>query len=124
MCYNIKEKYTEMEVLKMPMIRFKAIEAEKVCEISKDLIDELQELIQCPRDYFSLAVDRSLYIRDGEFVKGEPVVEVAWFDRGQDVQDKAAKIITKYVNSKGYKSVDVIFTTLNENKYYENGEHF
>lgn len=108
----------------MPMIRFKAIEAEKICEISKDLIDELQELIKCPRDYFSLSVDRSLYIRDGEFVKGEPVVEVAWFDRGQDVQDKAAKIITKYVNSKGYKSVDVIFTALDENKYYENGEHF
>lgn len=108
----------------MPMLRFKAIEAEKVCEMSKELVDDLQALIECPREYFSLCVDRSVYIRDGEFVKGEPVVEVSWFDRGQDIQDKAAKIITKYVNSIGYKSVDVIFFTLYENKYYENGEHF
>lgn len=108
----------------MPMLKFKAIEAEDVITISKKLIDELQELIQCPRDYFSLSVDRSVYIKDGEFVKGDPVVEVSWFDRGQEVQGKAAKIITKYVNSVEYPNVDVIFFVLDESKYYENGEHF
>lgn len=108
----------------MPMLKFKAIEAEDVITISKKLIDELQELIQCPRDYFSLSVDRSVYIKDGEFVKGDPVVEVSWFDRGQEVQDKVAKIITKYVNSVEYPNVDVIFFVLDESKYYENGEHF
>ena len=108
----------------MPMLKFKAIEAEDVITISKKLIDELQELIQCPRDYFSLSVDRSVYIKDGEIVKGDPVVEVSWFDRGQEVQDKAAKIITKYVNSVEYPNVDIIFFVLDESKYYENGEHF
>lgn len=108
----------------MPMLKFKGIESEKVCTISKNLIDELQELIQCPRDYFSLSVDRSVYIKDGEIVEGEPVVELSWFDRGQEVQDKAAKIITKYVNLVGYPNLDVIFFVLNESKYYENGEHF
>ncbi|WP_411167762.1 DUF1904 domain-containing protein [Clostridium sp. MB05] len=108
----------------MPMLKFKGIETENVCSISKKLIDELQELIQCPRDYFSLAVDKSVYIKDGEIVKGEPVVEVSWFDRGQEVQDKAAKIITKYVHLLEYINVDVIFFTLDESKYYENGEHF
>lgn len=43
----------------MPMLKFKGIETEKVCAISKNLIDELQELIQCQRDYFSLSVDKS-----------------------------------------------------------------
>lgn len=108
----------------MPMLKFKAIEIEDVCAISKNLIDELQELIQCPRDYFSLSVDKSIYIKDGEFVKGEPIVEVSWFDRGQEIQDKAAKIITKYINSVEYQSVDIIFFVLDESKYYENGEHF
>lgn len=108
----------------MPMLKFKAIETESVRKISKKLIDELQDLIQCPRDYFSLAIDQSVYINDGEIVKGEPMVEVSWFDRGQEVQDKAAKIITKYVNLAGYKNVDVIFFVLDESKYYENGEHF
>ena len=108
----------------MPMLKFKAIETKDVCSISKELIDELQELIQCPRDYFSISVDKSEYVRDGEIVKGEPIVEVSWFDRGQEIQDKAAKIITKYVNLVGYPSLDVIFFVLNESRYYENGEHF
>lgn len=108
----------------MPMLKFKAIEIESVCKISKKLVDELQELIQCPRDYFSLTVDRAIYVKDGEIAKGDSVVEVSWFDRGQDIQDKAAKIITKYVNSVKYPNVDVIFFALDKSKYYENGEHF
>lgn len=108
----------------MPIMRFKAIEVTKVCKISKELIDELQELIQCPRDYFTIEVDQSVYIKDGYIVEGSPVVEVAWFDRGQQIQDKAAKIITKYINSAGYPNVDVIFFSLDESRYYENGEHF
>lgn len=108
----------------MPMLKFKAIEIEKVCIVSKKLIDELEELIKCPRDYFSLSVERSIYVKDGDFVKGEAVVEVLWFDRGQAIQDTAAKIITKHINSVGYKNVDVIFYPLDKNNYYENGEHF
>ena len=108
----------------MPMLKFKAIEIESVCKISKKLVDELQELIQCPRDYFSLTVDRAIYVKDGEIAKGDPVVEVSWFDRGQDIQNEAAKIITRYVNSVKYPNVDVIFFSLDKSKYYENGEHF
>lgn len=71
-----------------------------------------------------MSVDKSVYIKDGEIVKGDPVVEVSWFDRGQEVQDKAAKIITKFIHLLEYPNVDVIFFPLDENKYYENGEHF
>lgn len=108
----------------MPALKLKAINEKKVLNISKELIDELQELIQCPRDYFSIEVIQSKYIMDGKFVGGPPMIDVLWFDRGQEVQDKAAKIITKHINSIGYKSVDVIFHSLDKNKYYENGEHF
>lgn len=108
----------------MPALRLKSIDAKKALAMSKDLVDELQELIQCPRDYFSIELVQSLFIFDGEFVEGPPEVDVFWFDRGQEVQDKTAKIITKYINSMGYKSVDVIFHSLEESKYYENGEHF
>ncbi|MFL0267114.1 DUF1904 family protein [Candidatus Clostridium radicumherbarum] len=108
----------------MPALKFKAINTEKLRRISKELIDELEDLLQCPRSYFSLEIPQVLFIMDGEYVAGSPVVEVAWFDRGQEVQDKAAQIITKYVNTMGYKDVDVIFTKLKENRYYENGEHF
>ena len=108
----------------MPLLKFKAREGRKLITVSKNLIDELEALIKCPRSYFSLEVVESKFIKDGAYVEGSPIVEVAWFDRGQDVQDEAAKIITKNINSIGYKDVDVIFTALEEKKYYENGEHF
>lgn len=108
----------------MPALRLKAIDAQKAFKISKELIDELQELIKCPRDYFSIEVAQSTYIMDGAFVVGPSMVDVFWFDRGQEIQDKAAKIITKYIHSIGYENVDVIFHELVASKYYENGEHF
>lgn len=108
----------------MPLIRLRAMEPKKISVMSKELVDELQQLLQCPRDYFQLEAVQSTFVRDGEFVSGSPVVEVSWFDRGQEIQDKAAGIITKYIQSIGYNNVDVIFIELNENKYYENGIHF
>lgn len=108
----------------MPALRFRAIDMNKALTISKSMIDDLQELIQCPREYFSIEVVQSSFIMDEKVVEGLPVVEVLWFDRGQEVQDKAAIIITKYINILGYKNVDVIFQALEKNRYYENGEHF
>ncbi|GIM27609.1 hypothetical protein CPJCM30710_02750 [Clostridium polyendosporum] len=108
----------------MPILRLRAIEPKKICTISTELIDELQQLIKCPRESFTLEVVQSLFIKDGEFVDGNPLVEISWFDRGQEIQDKTALIVTKYVNSMGYKDVDVIFKALDKNKYYENGKHF
>lgn len=108
----------------MPILRLRSIDDNKACTISKALIDELQELLQCPREYFSIELIRSGFVAEGELVDGPPMVEVSWFDRGQEVQDTAAKIITRYINSVGYKNVDVIFHHLNKSRYYENGEHF
>lgn len=108
----------------MPALKLKSIDAKKALTISKELIDELQELIQCPRDYFSIEAVQSKFIMDGKFVGGPPTVDVFWFDRGQEVQDKVAEIITRHINSIGYKSIDVIFYNLEEKRYYENGKHF
>lgn len=108
----------------MPQLRFRAMDTNLVCNVSKEMIDELQDLLQCPRDYFSLELMGSTFIKDGEIVQGSPVVEVLWFDRGQEIQDKAAVIISKYMQSVGYSSIDVIFLELDKNRYYENGVHF
>jgi hypothetical protein len=108
----------------MPLLRFRAIEAQDICTISASLVDDLQALLQCPRDYFTLEAIQSIFIKDGGFTNGSPVIEIAWFDRGQEVQDKVAEIVTNYMKSVGYNNLDVIFTKLDENKYYENGKHF
>ncbi|RKD22374.1 protein of unknown function [Caminicella sporogenes DSM 14501] len=108
----------------MPQLKIRGIEAEKIKRISKELIDELTEVVGCPRDYFTIECFNTTSIFDGEIVQTYPFIEVAWFDRGQEVQDKVAKIITKYIHSLNIESLDIAFTVFNKNSYYENGEHF
>lgn len=88
------------------------------------MIDDLHNITQTPREHFTLELPISIYILDGKVVDGPPMVEVFWFDRGQELQDQVAKIIAEHIQSAGYPDVDVIFTILYRNRYYENGEHF
>lgn len=108
----------------MPQLKIRGIGQDKIKEISKDLVDELTEIVGCPRDYFTLECINTTSIYDGEVVSTYPFIEVAWFDRGQEVRDKVAKAITRYVNEQGVKELDIAFTVFKENCYYENGEHF
>jgi hypothetical protein len=111
-------------MIDMPQLKMTGVEVNDICKISVALVQEMQKLLECPKNYFTLECVDSTYIMDGEIVKACPTVEVAWFDRGQEVQDNMAKIITKYIYLAGYKDVDVIFTVLEEKRYYENGDHF
>lgn len=108
----------------MPILTLRAVKEEEVLKISKELIDELEALLNCPRDYFTIELRNSTFIKDGKVCEGYPIVDVSWFDRGQELQDKAAEIITKHIKSFGYETVDVIFHKLIEEAYYENGKHF
>lgn len=108
----------------MPQLTMRGIQAKKVCEFSKEMIDELENILQCPRNYFTIECLNVSFIFDGEEVLGYPFVEIAWFDRGQDIQDRVALIVTKFVQGAGYQNVDIIFKVLEKNKYYENGIHF
>lgn len=108
----------------MPELKIKGVEVKDICSISKELVDELQQLLQCPRSYFTLECINSTFVSDGDCVTTHPTIEVSWFDRGQELQDKTAGIITKYVHNLGYKEIDVIFNLLEKRRYYENGEHY
>lgn len=106
----------------MPQIKIRGIETAIIRKLSKQLIDELAVLTQSPRDYFTLEVIHSTFIMDGDVVPGYPFVEVAWFDRGQEIQDQVAQAISRLLNEGGCSSVDIMFTILEKSRYYENGE--
>lgn len=108
----------------MPQIKMRNIDKNKICSFSKEMIDELESILKCPRSYFTIEHFATTAIKDGEVVEGYPFVEIDWFDRGQEIQDEVAKVVTKYVHNSGYKDVDVIFSILDEKRYYENGEHY
>ncbi|KGK86217.1 hypothetical protein DP73_17110 [Desulfosporosinus sp. HMP52] len=108
----------------MPQIKIRGIETDTIRKVSKIMLDELSALIQSPRNDFTLEVIHSTFILDEEVVQGYPFIEVAWFDRGQDIQDQVAQAISRIINQAGYASVDIMFTVLDKVRYYENGEHF
>ncbi|MEG0325040.1 MAG: DUF1904 family protein [Cellulosilyticaceae bacterium] len=107
----------------MPMLRIRGISEEKIKEVSMPLVHELHEIIGCPKDYFTLELIQNTFIMDGTTVNPPTLIEVSWFDRGQEVQDMVTKCITKYFTSTT-DCLEVYFITLKENNYYENGKHF
>lgn len=108
----------------MPQIKIRGVDPQEVCKISKKMVDTLTNMIGCPREYFTIECIHSTAIRDGEVVPVSPFVEVAWFDRGQEVQDLVAQEITCQLKSVGVESIDVAFLTFERHSYYENGEYF
>lgn len=108
----------------MPQLKIRGIEKEKIVSVSTTLVNELSELVSCSREDFTIELIESTYIFDGQEVNPYPFIEVAWFDRGQEVQDKVAEIITNKFRDQGIQDIDLMFILLEENKYYYNGKHF
>lgn len=107
----------------MPMLKITGIPKDEVIKESKVLIDELQEIIGCPRDYFTIELNNNEFIMDGAIVGAPNKIEVAWFDRGKELRGEVAKAITNRFK-KHRECLDVIFYGLEKESYYENGEHF
>lgn len=108
----------------MPQIKMRGVDTKTICKLSKQLIDELAVLTQSPRDDFTLEVIHSTFVMDGVVVPGYPFVEIAWFDRGQEIQDQVAQVVSRSLNDAGCSSVDIMFTVLEKLRYYENGVHY
>lgn len=109
----------------MPQIIIRGIQPEEVCKVSQKLIDKLTQAVECPRDYFEIECISSVKVTNGIIEQPYPFVEVAWFDRGQQLQDEVARTITDVLmQGLGIESLDLAFTVYEKEKYYENGEHF
>ena len=68
---------------------------------------------------------RQKFYRAGKIEQAYPFVEVLWFDRGQQVQDQVAVYLTSAIqNAIETADTAVIFTALEPQKYYDNGQHY
>jgi hypothetical protein len=108
----------------MPQLIIKGMEHEEIKKISKPLVDELHRIIGCPRDYFTIEAVNSIFIMDGEQQSINPLVQVNWFDRGQQVQDQVAAALYRHIAGVGYGQVETFFVALRESSYYENEKHY
>lgn len=109
----------------MPQIIIRGLQPQEVCKVSQKLIDKLTQAVGCPRDYFEIECISSVKVTNGIIEQPYPFVEVAWFDRGQQLQDEVAKTITQVLREGlDIESMDLAFRVFEKEKYYENGEHF
>ena len=103
----------------MPQITVKGLTDKQMRAISAPLIPKLAEAIGCPEDWLILELAHSSFYAKGEQVPGFPIVEVSWFDRPDAVRERVAEILRDTVMGEGYPLVQVIFTTLVEERFYE-----
>ncbi|RJX74345.1 DUF1904 domain-containing protein [Vibrio sinensis] len=110
----------------MPHLRFRAVEPSMVQTLSKTLIDELEPHMACPREDFTFEYLYTTFYHEGEVSRAYPFVEILWFDRGQEVKNAVVQIITRQVRDVIGEDIDVavIFSALNKQDYYDNGEHY
>jgi hypothetical protein len=108
----------------MPHLFIRGVSVDQVKTISTSLVQELAVLCACGTDNFTLEIVNSTYVYDGHEVPCHPLIEVKWFDRGQEIQDQFAKIITKRIQALEISEVEVAFSSFQESAYYLNGKSF
>jgi len=108
----------------MPHLFIRGIDPEQVRAASAKLTEELAAICDCPPDYFSLECLATTAAFAGEFVASYPFVEVAWFDRGLNAQDRFARAVDRHLREAlGLPELEVAFRTYRERDYYANGEN-
>ena len=117
----------------MPNIRVNHLETAEVMQLSRDLTECLSKEFNCPTDWITFSMgsakEQTIFC-EGKALTDTVTIFVEWFDRGQEVKDAVAKILTDGVNrlkrkeTEKLETVTVIFVAFDPMNYYENGTHF
>ncbi len=107
----------------MPHLRIRNVSEELLVARSRILADRLQEAIGCERSWITLDLERSARIQDGAIARGNPIVEIAWFHRPEEIRARVSAILSEELKGDA-EYVTAIFTELSPELYYEDGKNF
>nr|WP_321271186.1 DUF1904 family protein [uncultured Tolumonas sp.] len=108
----------------MPHIRCRGMQRDTVVAISETLVEQLAELTKAPAAHFTIEYIPAEFIATRFGGQAYPFIELFWFDRGQEIQDAAAQLITSIVKSKLEMDVAVVVKPIQRTNYYDNGQHY
>ncbi|RUS45227.1 DUF1904 family protein [Cohnella sp. AR92] len=109
----------------MPHLLIRGIGPERVRAVSRELVAELAAICECPNDYIMLECLMTTAVFDGGIVPSYPFVEVSWFDRGLEAQDRFAEAIDRHLRVQGdLPELEVAFRSYERRNYYANGKSF
>ena len=106
----------------MPQIIIKGITEEQCAALSVKAAPDLAKICNCPSDWFVFDLLHSRFYDENGRIKPTPVVQVWWFRRPMEIQDKVARYLHKQFESMGFYADQISFHIFEEDSYYENGE--
>ena len=106
----------------MPQIIVKGITDEQCAALSVKAAPKLAEICGCPSDWFIFDLVPSRFFDENGRTHHCPVVQVWWFERPMDIQDKVAKYLNNQFSEMGYYCNQISFHIFEQDRYYENGE--
>ncbi len=110
----------------MPHIRCRGMKRDDVAAISETLVEQLADLTKTPTAHFTIEYIPSEFIATRFGGQAYPFIELFWFDRGQEMQDAAAQVITSVVKlvAGDESEVAVVVQPFARTAYYDNGQHY
>ncbi len=106
----------------MPQIIIKGLNEEQCAELSVKSAPELARICNCPSDWFTFDLVRSRFYDKNGKIAPYPVVQVWWYERPMEVQDKVAKFLHKQFENMGFHCDQISFHIFEKERYYENGD--
>ncbi|WP_127530602.1 DUF1904 family protein [Paenibacillus kobensis] len=106
----------------MPHLLFRGIQPESLRQIAEPLAVQLAEICSCGTDNFTMDCFQTTAVYGGEGAHSFPFVEVAWFERGDDVRSRFASAVTQQLSGLGLTGIEIGFRTYREDSYYIDGK--
>lgn len=102
----------------MPRIVVKGMPKEDLKKVSKQLFDNIADIIQRPREAFTLDLLESVAILDGEEIT-RVHVEIGWKNRPVEVCEQVAKAVNELFAQFNYDKVFVYFKDIDLEKEFQ-----
>lgn len=106
----------------MLQIIFRGIDLEEVCPLSRRLINELAAVASCAREEISLESIQTQTVWDGEFIDPPFRVQINWFERGKETQQRLVQVLDDFLCHAGYEGTHIYFVAIEPDQYYVNGD--
>ncbi len=101
----------------MPRIVVRGMKKEDVREVSAELLETVEKIIQRPKDAFTLESVESVSYFDKKEVS-QVYIEISWKSRPTEVCKEVAEAINPLIKGFGYEKVFVYFKDLDLEKEF------
>lgn len=95
----------------MPRIVARGIKKEDLKKVSTELFDTISNIIERPRDAFTLDLVESIAILDGEEIS-RASIEISWVARPVEVCEKVANAVSELIKPLGYDTTMISFRSI------------